>query len=544
MTRRKLSFVSTLLAITALVPAAGLAPSQPTGSPATRSIDVDLRSTLGPTSTTWRRCVGAGRANEGLRADWQRQLRQAKEACGFESIRMHGLLTDDMGVYREEGGKPVYNWQYVDELYDFLVSIRVRPFVELGFMPSALASGNQTIFWWRGNVTPPKDYARWGDLIEALTRHWNQRVGRGEGGKGNLEVWNEPNLSGFWTGDQKAYFHLYEVSAKAIKRVDPTLRVGGPATAGAAWVPEFLAFCTQGHVPVDFVSTHTYGVDVGFLDEFGGRGTVLSRNPEAIVGDVKRVRREIQSSATPRLPLHFTEWSSSYTPTDPVHDSYVSAAYILDKLNAIGDTADSMSYWTFTDVFEEAGPRTTPFHGGFGLINYQDIKKPAFRAYEFLNRLGPTRLKCPEPRTLATCTPDGSAQVLFWDYTNPIPANTNNQQFFITDVKAKPKGSARLRIINLTPGRYRLSVYRVGYRINDPYADYLDLGHPSQITREQVERIKVRNAGKAVATETVLVRKGETLERTLPMRDNDAYLVTATREGSTNQMSAQKIKKR
>ncbi|MHB8637777.1 MAG: GH39 family glycosyl hydrolase [Fimbriimonadaceae bacterium] len=497
-----------------------------------REIDIDARAVEGPFTNMFRVCVGAGRANEGLRADWQRQLRQAKEACGFEYIRMHGLLCDDMGVYREERGKPVYNWQYIDELYDFLVDLRVRPFVELSFMPDALASGRKTIFWWRGNVTPPKDYGKWGDLIAALTRHWVERYGLREVKKWYFEVWNEPNLAGFWAADQKEYFKLYSATAEAVKRVNASLRVGGPATAGAAWVPEFIRYCAESKSPVDFITTHTYGVDVGFLDEFGGRGTVLSRNPEAIVGDVKRVRQQIKDSAMPSLPLHFTEWSSSYTPADPVHDSYVSAPYILEKLKASTPYADSMSYWTFTDIFEEAGPRATPFHGGFGLINYQDIKKPAFRAYEYLNKLGAKQLRCADARSLVTTDAKGGVQALFWDFTNPIPDHVNDQAFFITDVKPKPKGTVRLRLANLRPGVYQLKVYRVGYRINDPYADYLDLGRPSQLTRPQVAKIKAKNNGEPVQQETVTVRIGDVLVREYPMRDNDVYLVTVEHPGN------------
>lgn len=494
-----------------------------------RQIDIDLNSVSGPLGDVFRLCVGAGRANEGLRADWQRQLRQAKEACGFEYIRMHGLLCDDMGVYHEQHGETVYNWQYIDELYDFLVDLKVRPFVELGFMPDALASGRKTIFWWRGNVTPPRDYGKWGDLIAALTRHWIERYGLAEVKKWYFEVWNEPNLDGFWDADQKAYFHLYSVTSKAIKGVCPDLRVGGPATAGAAWVPEFIKYCADSGTPLDFITTHTYGVDVGFLDEFGGRGTVLSRNPESIVGDVKRVRHEIEASAMPSLPLHFTEWSSSYTPADPIHDSYVSAPFILEKLRTADDYADSMSYWTFTDIFEEAGPRATPFHGGFGLINYQDIKKPAFRAYEYLNKLGPTKLRCEDAHSLVALDSKGGIQALFWDYTNSIPDHVNDQQYFASEIKPKSKGVVRLHIANLKPGTYHLSVYRVGYRINDPYDDYLALGRPSQLTRPQVAKIKARNDGRPVATETVVARRGRALSLEYPMRENDVYLVTVER---------------
>ncbi|HEY0868725.1 MAG TPA: hypothetical protein VGE01_15180 [Fimbriimonas sp.] len=491
-----------------------------------RQIDIDVRGVEGPLGNVSRFCVGAGRANEGLRADWQRQLRLAKEACGFEYIRMHGLLTDDMAVYREERGKPVYNWQYIDELYDFLVDLKVRPFVEFGFMPGALASGDKTIFWWRGNVTPPKDYDKWAGLIAALTRHWVERYGMNEVRKWYFEVWNEPNLDGFWAGDQKEYFNLYTATAKAVKSVDPSLRVGGPATAGAAWIPEFIRYCAETGTPLDFATTHTYGVDVGFLDEFGGRGTVLSRNPDSIVGDVRRVREQIGESSMPDLPLHFTEWSASYTPADPVHDSYVSAPCILEKLRGSMGYADSMSYWTFTDIFEEAGPRMTPFHGGFGLLNYQDIRKPAFRAYEYLNKLGSKRLRCKDASSLAATDGKGGVQALFWDYTNSLPEGTNNQQFFVTDIKPKPKGKVRLRVANLKPGNYRLAVYRVGYRINDPFSDYLDLGRPSQLTRPQVEKIKRRNEGRPVKVETVTVRTGETFVREYAMRENDVYLVS------------------
>lgn len=494
------------------------------GQVGVRHIDVDVKSVSGPLGSVFRKCVGAGRANEGLRADWQRQLREAKRDCGFEYIRMHGLLCDDMGVYREERGRAVYNWQYIDELYDFLVDLKVRPFVELGFMPSALASGSRTIFWWRGNVTPPKDYTQWGDLITALVTHWAERYGVDEVKKWYFEVWNEPNLGGFWAADQKAYFHLYTVTANAVKQVSPAFRIGGPATAGNAWVPEFIDYCTTSHSPLDFISTHTYGVEVGFLDEFGGRGTVLSKHADSIVGDTKRARGQIEASTMPTLPLFYTEWSSSYTPADPVHDSYVSAPYILSKLSGSIENADAMSYWTFTDIFEEAGPRATPFHGGFGLINYEDIKKPAYRAYEYLNKLGPTKLLCADPQALVTKSSNG-VQALFWDYTNNIPDRQNNQAYFITDIKPNRKGAAEVRISNLDPGRYTVSVYRIGYRINDPYEDYLDLGRPSQLTRPQVERIKKKNDGKPVQVETVHIHKGEVFARDYAVRENDVYLV-------------------
>ena len=296
-----------------------------------RNIDINATATKGKLNTMFNECIGAGRANEGLRADWQQQLLKAKQECGFRYIRFHGLLTDDMGVYREDRhGNPQYNYMYIDALFDYLLSIHIKPFVELGFMPDALASGNDRIFWWRGNVTPPKDYDKWAALIKNLTTHFTERYGADEVKTWYFEVWNEPNLSpGFWSGTQHEYFKLYQYAAQAVKSVNKNYRVGGPATAGTAWVPEMIAFCKGHNVPIDFISTHSYGVKQGFLDEFGQTGTVLNKDDMAVSCDVINTRKQIEASPFSGLELHYTEWSSSYTPADPIHDSYHQAAYIL-----------------------------------------------------------------------------------------------------------------------------------------------------------------------------------------------------------------------
>ena len=493
---------------------------------ANRVIEVDYTKTTGKFNTMFKQCVGAGRANEGLRADWQEQLRYVKKECDFKYIRMHGLLTDDMAVYKEDNnGKPEYNYQYVDALYDYLLSIDVKPFVELGFMPSALASGSQTIFWWRGNVTPPKDYKKWEDLIYNLTAHFTERYGAEEVMTWYFEVWNEPNLDGFWHGTQAEYFKLYTAAVKGIKAVNKDYKVGGPATAGAAWIPEMLDFCHKNNVPIDFASTHSYGVNQGFLDEFGNTGTVLSKDPNAVSGDVLKSHKEIQNSAMPGIELHYTEWSSSYTPADPIHDSYHQAAYILEKLKQSGNAVNSMSYWVFTDIFEEPGPRFTPFHGGFGLLNTQGINKPAFYSYQFLNKLGSTELTNKDTRSWVTKN-DKGVQLLLWDFTNTLPAEgINNQAYYIKDLPAQPKGKVTVSVTGMPKGKYRLEVYKVGYRVNDAYATYMDIGKPSQLTREQVKKIKSSNDGKAVSVDVVTVGKDGKFSRELDLRENDVFLV-------------------
>jgi xylan 1,4-beta-xylosidase len=493
---------------------------------AVRIVSADLRQTNGPLNTMFKLCVGAGRANEGLRADWQRQLTIAHRECGFEYIRMHGLFTDDMGVYRNSG-KPGYNWQYIDELFDFLQSIGMKPFVELGFMPSGMASGSKTIFWWRGNVTPPRDMNKWAALIRAFTQHVQERYGEAEVRTWYFEVWNEPNLDGFWAGTQQQYFDLYGATSRAIKSVSPNCRVGGPGTAGCGWISEFLHFCQTNAAPVDFVSTHTYGVDSGFLDETATAGTVLSHNPNSIFGEVKDVRNKISASATPNLELHFTEWSSSYTPADPFHDSYHSAAYIIDKLKKCGDAAQSMSYWTFTDIFEESGPRWEAFHGGFGLMNYQDIKKPSYYAYQFLNRLGAAELKSSDASSWVCADSSGGVQALVWDFTYTFPkSNMINQVFYKRDLPDQSKGKVTLSLSNLRKGKYTAETYKVGYRINDAYAAYKDLGSPAQLAKPQVAKIKAENSGAPVETRVVKIGSDGKFEQQFELRENEVVLVT------------------
>lgn len=539
--RAKLALLASVL-----FAAAGLArAAEPTATPAApaeakRIVAADVRATAGPLNRMYNFCVGAGRANEGLRADWQRQLRRVHADCGFRYIRFHGLFDDDMGVYQEDRlGRPVYNWQYVDELFDFLGSIGMKPFVELGFMPTALASGTQTIFWYRANVTPPKDYARWEAFVAAFVRHCTERYGADEVRTWYFEVWNEPNLDGFWMGNPQhlpwdtwapgalaEYFKLYAATARAVKSVDAAYRVGGPATAGEGWIDEMLAFGAARNVPVDFISTHSYATMAGHLDETGHAGTVFSPDRNAITGGVKAVRAKIDHSSFPNLPLHYTEWSASYTPSDPIHDNYVSAAFILDKIRHIGAAADSMSYWTFTDIFEEAGPRMTPFHGGFGLLNYEDLPKPAYFAYRFLNRLGGTELTCSDPEAFVCRDGRSAVQALFWDFTitHPGPAVTD-QEYYVQDHPAQARPAVELQLSGLAAGRYELTARRVGYRSNDVQAAWRDLGSPAQLTRAQVEALRHAASGAPELVEQVEVGPDGRCTRSFPLRENDVWLV-------------------
>ena len=501
-----------------------------------RLITADWNAVQGPTPQLFHECIGAGRANEGLRADWQRQLQLCQREIGFNQIRFHGLLSDDMGVYAESlDGQPRHNWQYIDQLYDALLAMKIRPFVEVSFMPSALASGSKTIFWWQANVTPPKSYEKWDGLIRDLTGHWTERYGAEEVSKWNFEIWNEPNYAGFWgpRNSQRAreeYFELYAHTAAAVKSVNTNYLVGGPAGAGPDWVKAFLDFCTTSNAPLDFVSYHGYGLGGGASGLDADGNSLLYLSPDLLAPAHNAVSQcaVVNANAKPNLPIHITEWSASYSPRDPVHDAYFSAPYILDQFKNTDRGVASFSYWVFTDIFEENGPPLTPFHGGFGLLNFAGIKKPAYFAFQFLNQLGKTELKNADAHSWICRDEKGGAQILIWDLTHPTQGKIANQVYFRQPHPAADKAPATVTLTSVPPGKYELKTWRVGYHHNDAYTAFLEMGSPTQLTRAQEKTLRDASRGEPDSVEPVTVNAGGKLNKTLPLHENEVILIEAS----------------
>ncbi|MCK9160610.1 MAG: glycoside hydrolase [Bacteroidaceae bacterium] len=491
-----------------------------------RTITVDLNQPVTPLNTMYNFCVGAGRAHEGLYANWQEQLRIAKQACGFRYIRFHGLLHDDMGVYKWIDGKPQYNFQYIDALYDFLLSINVRPFVELSFMPDALKSNDKTVFWWKGNISQPSDTLQYKNLIKALVQHFTERYGQEEVKKWYFEVWNEPNLLGFFDGTQQDYFNLYQWTSETIKSVCPDYRVGGPATAGNAWITDFLQYTNKHHLPVDFVSTHTYGVQ-GFLDEFGKDKLHLIENPDCMAEDVQHTRQAMIKEGKSTMELHYTEFNSSYSPRDPFHDTYQNATYILNTLKKSGKATTSMSYWTFTDIFEEAGTVDQPFHGGFGLINWQGILKPTFYAYSFLNKLYPNQLATADQSSWVTKDDKGNIAALIYDFTMPNQGKKSDQAFYIQLQPAQEKGKISFAINHINNGKYELQITSIGYKQHDALSAYIDMGSPSQLSLQQEQTLKQQSIAKPEKSVVNVTKQNYSLQ--LDWKSNQMYLVKLIR---------------
>jgi xylan 1,4-beta-xylosidase len=426
-----------------------------------------------PFTHVWEHTVGSDQAPIALRADWQAQLRQCRRELGFRHVRFHGLLSDDMGTLICHKEKLLYSFFNADQIIDFLLSIGMRPFVELSFMPETLASGSETVFRYRGNVTPPRDYGQWATLIDTLVHHWMDRYGVKEVREWYFEVWNEPNLTYFWTGSQQEYFTLYRRTVDVIKGVDASLRVGGPATAQTAWIAEFLAFCQQQDLPADFVSTHYYPTDA-----FGQIGADTETQLANAPRDVMRNRATEARRQAGSRPLYFTEWNVSSNPRDLLHDQPFAAAYVARILMNVEGLVQGYSFWTFSDIFAENYFPSVPFHGGFGLLNLHGIPKPVYRTLELLHHLGTERLDVQgahETVDAWVVRSDRRATVLITNHAQP--RHTITTELVTVQITNAPA----------PPIAY---VERIDETHANPHRAWVEMGKPTYLSVLEVEQLK------------------------------------------------------
>jgi xylan 1,4-beta-xylosidase len=395
-------------------------------------IVVDAKAPTAPFPHFWEQTFGSGRAILSLRDSYREDLRTVKQATDFQSVRFHAIFHDEVGLYDPDrktknpgldaqaaNDASVYNFSYVDQIYDGLLEDHVRPFVELSFMPKKMAADPNALhaFWYKPNVSPPSDYKLWDAMIKAFAQHLIQRYGVDEVATWKFEVWNEPNID-FWQGQpkQSTYFELYDHTARTLKGVSPRLQVGGPSTAQAAWVTPFLAHTKAEGVPVDFVSTHVYANDTA--DNVFGTDEKIPRDM-MVFRAVKKVHDEIAASAHPDLPLIFSEYNASYANEPNITDSTYMGPWLANNIRLCDGLTQSMDYWAFSDVFEEQGVVRTPFYGGFGLIAADHIPKPVFNVFTVLHKLGDRRMASSSNSALITETNSGALAIALWDYAAP-----------------------------------------------------------------------------------------------------------------------------
>jgi xylan 1,4-beta-xylosidase len=473
------------------------------------ALTIDAHAPTTPFPHFWEQTFGSGRAILSLRQSYRDDLRTVKQATNFKSIRFHGIFLDEVGLFDLDAqGKPVYNFSYVDQIYDGLLANGVRPFVELSFTPKKMATDPAALhaFWYKQNVSAPK-YDLWDPMIAAFAKHLIDRYGIDEVATWDFEVWNEPNID-FWVGRpaQATYFELYDHTARALKAVSPRIRVGGPATAQAAWAGDFLAHCKQQNVPVDFVSSHVYANDVAqdvfHTSEVIPRATMVCRS-------VKKVHDEIAASPYPSTPLIFSEYNASYANEPNVTDTVFMGPWLAGTIIQCDGLTEAMSYWSFSDVFEEQGVVKTPFYGGYGLIAADDIPKPALNAFAMLHQLGDQRIPVASDSVLATRRADGTVVLALWNYALPDGTGAT-----YTPPPATPGPSREFRINIAGVGKSAsVTILRLDRDHGNVIKAYDAMGRPADPTREQIATL--RTAGAPSAPEKASLDQGS-LDLSIP----------------------------
>ena len=498
-------------------------PAASTDAVSPTDLVIDAHAPTTPFPHFWEKTFGSGRAILALRADYRADLHTVKQATDFQSMRFHGILDDEVGVYdparqtknpglaaQAANDASIYNFFYLDEIYDGLLAEHVKPYVELSFMPEKLASkpNSQHTFMGNPNNSPPKDYAIWDAMMKALATHLIARYGIDEVSTWKFEVWNEPNLD-FWGGEpkQETYFQRYDHTARALKSVSPRLQVGGPATAQAAWVTPFLAHVHAVNAPIDFVSTHVYANDIAYnvmhTNEDIPRQTMVYRA-------VKMVHEQILASPYPQLPLIFSEYNASYSNEPNVTDSTFIGPWLANNIRLCDGLTDSMDYWSFSDVFDEQGVVRTPFYGGFGLIAAESIPKPALNDFRALHQLGDQRIAVDSDAALATETSDGKLVLALWNYAPPTGTGPD-----YTWPKG-PAGPPKTFTLDLkhVPSNASVEVLRVDPDHGNVLKAFDAMGRPTgDLMPAQVEQL--RAAGAMAPAEHLRLHDGK-LQLTVP----------------------------
>jgi xylan 1,4-beta-xylosidase len=449
---------------------------------------VDTRRVEGPLPHIWEECAGSDRAAITLRETWRKDLERWKAEAGLKRVRFHGIFSDELGVYAasilNRGRVDAPNWQNIDLVYDGLVERGVSPLIELSFMPKQLASGKQSFGFYAANISPPKSIDAWADFIKSFVAHLVERYGLAAVRTWPFEVWNEPNLSFFWSGTQQQYFDLYKATAVAIKSIDASIQVGGPATSRTAWLTEFMDYCSQTSAPLDFLTTHAYAGDA--QDAMFGEGAKLPQ-ADVIPEAVRLARQKIDASAFRGRPLWLTEWSSD------------SPAMIAHVIKGCLPHCQALSHWVMSTTYEELGVAEHVIKENdptWGLMA-RNIAKPGFNTYKLLHALGGERLQAEGP-ALASIGPNKKAAALVWnlaDVTQPSGLPLPTYERTVSGVTKQ----YRVTFAGAREGQ-RVKVQFVDQERGSPLLAWRAMGSPRYPTLQQVGQLRASSEIPAAST--------------------------------------------
>lgn len=480
--------------------------------------EVDLSVPGEPIRHTWKQLITIGKAKEGLHADVQDQLRHVQRICPFRYLRFHGIFDDAMMVYDEdEAGQPRFNFRFVDQLFDFLLSVGLKPFVELGFMPSLLADDpGKKVFYKASCVSKPKSIDRWCLLVDRFLRHCLNRYGAEEVETWKFEFWNEPELKTFWPGTLTEYMELYLRTYQTLKGVSERLRIGAPGRIITIRLQrlndEFFAFCRRNQCLPDFIPLHFYPHENmegmlysesgdplplqpyrRILEEFIG----ISPNPDFLRDMLAHEMELLAEQGLSGKELVLTEWNSTAYHRELTNDTVYKAAYLAKNIIDNLDSISGFGYWVLSDNIEETAASAHLYHGGLGLIAQHGIPKAAFVAYELLAKLG-DRLLARGDRFIATAG-RGGYQILTFNYCHFDDLYAMGDTSFINATnryngfKDEKTVKMQVELKGIRPGAYRVVTYTIGRKHGSSYDRWVEMGAPEPLAAEDIAYLKANS---------------------------------------------------
>jgi xylan 1,4-beta-xylosidase len=484
------------------------------------NINADLtKSTNKELIKYWKKLISIERAALCLRSDIQSQISKAQKDLGYEFIRFHGIFSDEMLVYREDSeGNPVYNWYYIDLVFDFFYKVNLKPFIEIGFMPEALASKKQYApYFWRPNVSYPKSIKKWSNLISEFIRHCIARYGKDEVEKWYFEVWDAPELSNiFWYDSKESFFEFYKETYFAIKKISSKLKVGSPGVLPAnnfEWFADFLNYCENNSIILDFAACHIYPTadpqnKTMPREVLSNEQINLSMSDENYLKNSAASFKSILNAAgLSDLDLFVTEWNLSPYTVDYTRDTCFLSSYIVYNILSNIDNMDCLAFWSLSDIMDEGITKDSSFHGGYGLFTRNSIKKPSFNAFNILNKLGNNIVN--QGKDYIITSKENSYQILLYNFayfdelfrTGDKSLLSYHERYNIFE--SAPAKAANI-VLNLEEGKYKITRYRLNRESGSSFDAWIKMGAPEELNSDMYAYLKSKEIPEiTVSTEIV-----------------------------------------
>ncbi|MDR0885158.1 MAG: helix-turn-helix domain-containing protein [Clostridiales Family XIII bacterium] len=509
-------------------------------------IDINGQSISWPHN--WKKLLTMGWAKEVLLAPVQEQIKKCQEDIGFEYIRFHGILDDDMNIYREdEEGKPIYNFGYLDILFDFILSVHLKPFVEFSFVPSAMVSEKTYRYEHSSVFNAPSDMSKWEGLIYNLMKHWIERYGVNE-----VKSWWFSNISGYYifvgvfTVDE--YIAMYESVYKAVKFLIPDATIVGPG-CDIGTLPlkfydnwdKFFNYCVENDCVPDIISTQSFGGEFkepgdvvwSLAETHTSTPASISPNPNYLLDMTSKLRTFLRKKNISKPRILIDAWNSTMWQRDVANDTAYKAAYIVKNVMQAGDRLEAMGYWAMTDFMEELPVEQKIFHGGYGLFTYNGLPKCGYYAYTFLNKLGDQLIV--QGDDYAVFKREGVFTVICYNYTHYdrmfLDVERNGDSLNARYQVFEPKSDINKLFVlkGLECEDYMVETYTISRENGNVYDQWVKMGSPNVLQPSAQDYLK--GISRPSYTVTTLDAKQGEIELSVRLRAHQVTLFVVKPSG-------------